>query len=92
MLFFQANDLEKDSKKRAILLSSAGTETHKVIKSLAIPKKPAEKSFKEIMDFPNEHQVHRPNKTADRFQFNMKDRKGGELLSSEYLAEFRRLR
>ena len=32
-MFFEANKLDEDSKKRAILLSSVGTEKQKVIKS-----------------------------------------------------------
>ena len=89
--YFQANNIKKDSKKQSILLSSVGAETYKVIKSLEIPNNPAEKSFKEIMDFPKEHQVNKPNKTAERFKLNMKAKKYGESLS-EYLAEFHRLR
>lgn len=50
MLFFKANEIERDSKKWAILLSSFGAETYNVVKSLAIPMKPAEKSFKEIVE------------------------------------------
>ena len=46
LVFFEANQTEEDSKKRAILLLNVGTETYKVIKSLAMPKKPAGKSFK----------------------------------------------
>ena len=42
MLFFEANETQEGNKKRAILLSSVGAETYRVIKSLAIPKKPAE--------------------------------------------------
>ena len=44
MLFFEANETQEDNKKRAILLSSVGAETYRVIKSSAMPKKPAEKS------------------------------------------------
>ena len=46
MLFFEANEIEEVSIKRAILLSSVGSETYKAIKSLAMPKKPAEKPAK----------------------------------------------
>ena len=88
MLFFEANEISEDSKKRALLVSSVETKTYKVIKSLAMPKKPAEKSFKEIADFSKEHQIHKPNTIAKPFKFDMNDRKEGELLS-EYLAEFR---
>ena len=55
-----------------------------------MPKKPAEKSFKEIADLLKEYQIPKPSKIAKRFKFNMRDRKEGESLS-EYLAELRRL-
>ena len=86
MLFFEANEIEEHSKKRALLLSSVGAEMYKVIKSLAMPKKPAEKSFKEIVDLLKEHQIPMSNKIAEIFKFNMRDRKKGQSLS-EYLAE-----
>ena len=49
ILFFEANEIQEESKKKAILLSSVGPETYKVIKSLAIPSKPTEKTFEEIV-------------------------------------------
>ena len=67
-----------------------GAETYKVIKSLAIPSKPTEKTFQEIVQLLKEHQTPNPNKIAERFKFNMRDRKDGESLSV-YLAELRRL-
>ena len=90
MLFFEANEIEEDSKKKAILLSSVGAGTYKVIKSLAMPNKPAEKTFNEIVALLKEHETPKPNKIAERFKFNMRDRKDGESLS-QYLAELRRL-
>ena len=71
-------------------MSSVGAETYKVIKSLAIPTKPTEKTFEEIVQLLKEHQTPKPNKIAERFKFNMRDIKDGESLSV-YLAELRRL-
>ena len=51
-----------------------------------MPRKPAEKSFKEIVDILKEPQITRPNKIAEKFKFKTRDRKDGELLS-EYLGE-----
>ena len=48
MLFFEANEIEEDSKKRAIFLPTVGEEVYKVIKSLAMPKKPAENLLRKL--------------------------------------------
>ena len=90
ILFFEANEIQEESKKKAILLSSVGAETYKVIKSLPIPSKPTEKTFEEIVQLLKEHQTPKANKIAERFKFNMRDRKDGESLSV-YLAELRHL-
>ena len=82
MVFFKGDEIEEGSQKRAIL-SSVVAEMYKVIKSLVMPKKPAEKSFKEIVVLLKEHQIPKPNKIVEKF--SMRDRKEGESLS-EYLA------
>ena len=51
-----------------------------------MPKKPAEKCFKKIEDLVKGQQIPKPNKIAEKFKFNMRDRKEGESLS-EHLAE-----
>lgn len=77
MLFFKANEIERDSKKWAILLSSFVAETYNAVKSLAIPMKPAEKYFKEIVDLLKEHQIPEPNKITERSKCNTRDKKEG---------------
>ena len=50
-----------------------------------MPKKPAEKSFKDIADLLKQHQTPKLNKIAKRFKFSLRDKKCESL--SEYLAE-----
>ena len=38
--YFVANDIKETEKKRAILLSSCGQSTYKVIRNLVAPRKP----------------------------------------------------
>ena len=38
--FFQANGVEDPERKRALLLSSCGTSTYKLIRNLLVPSKP----------------------------------------------------
>lgn len=55
-----------------------------------MPKKPAEKSFKEIVDLLEEYQVPKPKKIAKQFKSKMINKKEGALLS-KYLAELHHL-
>ena len=42
--YFVANDITAAEKKRAVLLSSCGTSTYKIIRSIVAPEKPTEVS------------------------------------------------
>ena len=60
--YFIANDIDNDSKKKAMFLSSVGAETfklikdyHKIIKDLCTPVKPMDKTFKDICDILRDH-------------------------------------
>ncbi len=41
-LYFDANDITVDAKKRGVLLSSCGPKTFTMIKSIVAPAKPAD--------------------------------------------------
>ena len=47
--YFLANDVTDAAKKRAIILSMIGDKTYKPIHDLVTPKKPTEKSYKELV-------------------------------------------
>ena len=56
--FFIVNSVGKD-KKVAVLLSSMGPETYRVLSDLLFPVNPKEKNFKELADCLQSH-FHRP--------------------------------
>ena len=51
----KANDVFDAAKKQAIFLSVVGDKTYKLISDLATPKKPTEKSFKELVELLTTH-------------------------------------
>ena len=53
--FFDANGIDKDDRKRAILLSSCGSQTYRLLRSLVSPVKPDTKPYKEIVKILNDH-------------------------------------
>ena len=78
------------AKKRAILLTSCGTETYRLFKGLTAPAKPVEKTFDELVTLITNYENPKRNPIAERFQSNMRNRKTGESVS-QYMAELRRL-
>ena len=89
-LFFVANSIDDESKKRAILLSSSGADTYKLFKGLSAPAKPAEISYPELTQLMQNHVRPKPNTIMERFKFNTRDRQPSENIST-YIAELRRL-
>ena len=59
--FFAANDIEAEPKKKAILLSSCGTKTYSLIRSLVAPSKPDTKTFQQLVDVMTAHQNPKPS-------------------------------
>ena len=49
-LYFLANEITDPVKKRAILLNAGSPATYRLIKTLAIPGKPTDLSFEDIVD------------------------------------------
>ena len=76
------------NEKKAILLSSVGTQTYKLLKSLSVPSKPAAKTFQELIKMMTNHQDPNPNSITERFKFNNPDWKPEESIA-EYIAELR---
>ena len=88
--YFVANDVQDLSKQRAVLLSMCGAATYQLIRNLVAPKKPTEKSFKDLVKLVSEHHTPPPSATMQRFKFNSRSQKDGESVA-EFIAELRRL-
>ena len=89
-LYFMANVINDATKKRAILLNAAGPTTYRLVKTLAIPGKPTDLNFAEIVEKVKNHFTPKPSPIIKRFEFNTRKQKANETVS-EYVAALRRI-
>ena len=66
-LYFLANDITDEVKKRAILLNAVGPATYRLVKTLAIPGKPTDLSFADIVEKLKLHFNPKPSPIIKRF-------------------------
>ena len=88
--YFLANDVEDADKQRAILLSVCGAGTYQLIRNLAAPDKPSEKTFGAIVTLVRDHHNPPPSAIVQRFKFHSRSQRDGESIA-EFVAELRRL-
>ena len=89
-IFWQANGIGEDDKKRAVLLTSIGSVAYGVVKSLTAPALPIDTDLADLLKLLKEHYSPRPNPIVCRREFYKRDRRSGEKVAV-YLAELRRL-
>ena len=90
--YFLSNDIGTDAaeKKRAIFLSSVGTETYKLIRNLLAPAKVETKSYVELCKIVKDHFNPKPSIIVARFKFHTRCRQEQENIA-EYIAALRDL-
>ena len=88
--FFIANEIESEQKQKAILLSSVGPRTYKLICNLTQPDKPSTKNFHTIVELVREHHSPRPSIIVQRFKFNTYMRQPQQSIRN-YVAELKKL-
>lgn len=90
--FFMANELVDDKAKKAIFLSSCGTETYALLKSIATPENILDNSFtyEKAVSLLRKHFCPHANIIIQRFQFYRRDQQEEESIP-EYLAALRKL-
>ena len=88
--YFMANDVVDAQKQRAILLSACGAPTYLLIRNLAAPQQPTDKSFAQIVTLVQDHLQPSPSEIMERFHFHSRVRKDNESVAV-FLAELRRL-
>ena len=76
--YFPANDVEDAAKQRAILLSVCGSKTYALARDLLQPAKPAETTYKKIVDELSKHFAPKPSEIVECFKFHSRNRKEGE--------------
>lgn len=89
-LYFTANDVQDETKQRAILLTACGASTYRTVKSLLAPTNPTDVDYKEIVKQMQSHYHPTPSTTVQRFQFNSRVRKPGESVAT-FVAELKKL-
>ncbi|KAJ8913006.1 hypothetical protein NQ315_002884 [Exocentrus adspersus] len=53
--YFEANSIGDETKKKAVILSSIGPQTYKLLRDLSFPKLSKEKSYDQLCEFLNSH-------------------------------------
>ena len=88
--YFVANDVEDVGKKRAILLGVCGSKTYALARDLLQRARPAETTFKKIVETLEKHYSPRPSEIVERFKFHSRNRKEDEGVAT-YVAVLRKL-
>ena len=86
--FFIANDVLDASKQRAMLLSACGAGTYTLIRSLVTPNKPADYTFKQLVDLVGTYHNPKPSVTVQRHKFYTRAQQPGENVAA-FVAELR---
>ena len=89
-LYFLANSIADPVKKRAILLNAVGPATYRLVKTLAIPRKPTDLEFDQIVEKVKLHFNPKPSPIVKRYEFNTRKQKPNETVA-EYVAALRRI-
>ena len=87
---FLANEIEDAVRKRAIFLSSVGTDTYKKIRDLCLPNLPNTKTYEEIATLLRDHLSPAPAESVQRYKFHNCTRKDGESVAA-YTSRLRAL-
>ena len=88
--YFVANGIDEASKKRSILLTVCGHKTYSLIRSLASPDKPGDKTYAALKVLIHNHLKPKPLVIAERFKFHQRKQGDSESVS-QYLTELRKL-
>ena len=88
--FFAANGETKAEKRRSVFISVMGPKSYTLLRNLLAPVKPKDKSFEELAAVLTKHYSPAPSEVMQRFRFNTRTRREGELVA-EFVADLRRL-
>ena len=80
--YLMANEVGSQEKKRAVLLSSVGASTYKLIRNLTSPHPPGSRTYKEIIDLVRDHFNPKPSVIVQRLKFHTRTRLPGESVAA----------
>lgn len=87
--FFSINKIS-DENKLSLFIAVMGPELYSVLKNLLVPKKPADKTFNDVIAVLKYHYAPKKNITYERFIFNKRVQKEGEPIS-EFAIQLKKL-
>ncbi|XP_061192328.1 uncharacterized protein LOC133200561 [Saccostrea echinata] len=87
--YFEVNGIT-GGKRVPALLSLIGGKTYALLRNLAKPDKPKDKSFNDIVKVLKDHLSPKPLVIAERFRFHKREQKEG-VSANEYVAQIRKL-
>ena len=88
--YFLANEVEDAGKRRAVLLSVCGGSKTYALARENQPAKPAETTFKKIVDTLEKHFSPKPSEIVERYKLHSRNRKEDEGVAG-YVAELHKL-
>ena len=77
-LFFLANEI-RDDKKVAVLLTVLRTKAYSLLRTIITPSKPAEKTYKQLVDAMKSYVEPKPIVIIERFRFHRRDQRKEKL-------------
>ena len=87
---FIAHGITNADKRKAVLLSSCGSETYQLMKSLSAPEKPSAKSFADLVKLVKDYLQPAPSAIVQRYTFHSRVQKPDEKVT-EFVAQLRKL-
>ena len=89
-LYLTTNGITDDDKKQAIFLTTCGTATYTLFRSLAAPKKPSDLPIADLLKLAAVHYHPKLSLAVQHFHFNSRMHQAGESVAA-YLAKLKRL-
>ena len=86
--FFDANDVQDEIRKKALLMTSVGPATFKQLTNLVAPDSLDDKTYKGLVEALQKYYNPNPTKVVQRYTFNTRFRKPGESVAT-YISELR---
>ena len=88
--FFVTNEIVNAERKKAVFLTTLGTKTYHLLRSILQPSKPTDKTLPQCVKALNDHFKPQTSEIIKRFKFNTRNQKEGESIV-KYVAELRYL-
>ena len=79
---FSANGINRDEKKRAVLLTLIGPARYKLLRNLIAPQKPGEVEYSSLMKRLADHFSPTPSEIVQHFKFNSRSRRQGQSVAT----------